>query len=182
MKKQRNSLNIAKEVMKELNEIEYGFPDEKGNNILTTDENKWDNEFYNFYYLQSPHELLKSKIGVCWEQVELERHLFSKEKIKTSTYFICSYNGNELPSHTILVFKQNKNYYWFEHSWGSYRGIHKYNSIKELLNDVVSKFKSDNKINNNVETKVYKYTTPLVHITCENFYKFVEKFKVIMKN
>ena len=55
MKKLKTPLQVANEVMEILNEIEYGFPDKDGTNILTKDENMWDNEFYNFYYLQTPN-------------------------------------------------------------------------------------------------------------------------------
>ena len=38
MKRIKLPLELAQEVMKKLSEIEYGFPDENGNNILITNE------------------------------------------------------------------------------------------------------------------------------------------------
>ena len=127
-----------------MNQIEYGFKDPSGQNIIN-DLNKWDNEFDKFYYLQTPEELLTSKCGVCWDQVELERKLFSDSNINFKTYFIYIIDNDMLPSHTFLVYNDDKNYYWFEHSWGEYKGIHKYNSIKNLFDDVIYKFKSSHK-------------------------------------
>ena len=106
-----------------MNQIEYGFKDPSGQNIIN-DLNKWDNEFDKFYYLQTPEELLTSKCGVCWDQVELERKLFSDSNINFKTYFIYIIDNDMLPSHTFLVYNDDKNYYWFEHSWGEYKGIH----------------------------------------------------------
>lgn len=175
----KNKLEIAHEIMAVMNEIEYGFPDDKGNNIMTTDFERWDNSFCDFYFLQSPEELQVSKLGVCWDQVELERRLFQSRGIETESYFICAYNGEEKPSHTILVFKFGENFYWFEHSWGDYKGIHKYSNKSELISDVVDKFMESNNITQDGITKVVKYSQPKNHIKCEEFYEFCGEFRTI---
>ena len=112
----------------------------------------WDKNFYNFYYLLSPEELLHSKCGVCWDQVELERKLFNDANINCDTYFIYIDDNENLPSHTFLIFQLNDKYYWFEHSWYDMKGIHEYNNIKALLNDVKNKFidSRKNEINSNL--------------------------------
>ena len=127
------------EIMHVMNSIEYGFRDENNKNIIY-DEEKWRNEFNDFYYLQTPKELLKSKCGICWDQVELERELFKNTKFKYETYFIYLNDNNMLPSHTFLVYQNNNNYYWFEHSWNKYMGVHQYKSMKKLYEDVKNKF------------------------------------------
>ena len=130
---------IEQDLMEIMDTIEYGFLDEFGNNIVYNTK-KWDDEFYDFYYLLSPDELLKKKCGVCWDQVELERKLFEEKGFKVKTYFICTYDGDNLPSHTFLTYEKDNSFYWFEHSWNIYKGIHKYASEKELLKDVKDKF------------------------------------------
>ena len=50
----------VKKFMNVMNDIEYGFKDEKGNNIIDTNLQKWENKFDYFYYLQTPEELLKT--------------------------------------------------------------------------------------------------------------------------
>lgn len=175
-------LDTMNKIMNIMNDIEYGFKDENGFNI-NSDPEKWDNEFDNFYYLQTPEELLKSKCGVCWCQVELERELFSKEGIEVETYFICTYDNDNSPSHTFLVIKDNNKYYWFEHSWGIYKGIHEYDSLKELLLDVKEKFiKSNPQDINNDYTFVYKYENVKYHISCKEFYDFIETQELIKLN
>ena len=168
------------EIMNIMNNIEYGFRDEDGNNIIDTDIEKWDNEFNNFYYLQTPEELLKSKCGVCWDQVELERKLFNNFDIKVKTYFIYIVDNDMLPSHTFLTYEFNNKYYWFENSWGVYKGIHEYTSELELLLDVKNKFMTEhNYVSKNCNLYIYQYQEPKNHITCDEFYKYIETQKLI---
>ena len=82
-------------ILNELNKIEYGWLDK--NNKIHYEVN---NEFSDNYILQSPEQTIKNKVGVCWDQVELERILFEKENIKFNTYFIVHYNNGKCPTHT----------------------------------------------------------------------------------
>jgi len=167
--------DILNNIMNIMETIEYGFK-ENNINILYNNSYRWNNEFNDFYYLQTPKELLKSKCGVCWDQVELERYLFEKEKIKCNSYFIYIKDGDNLPSHTFLTFNYNNKYYWFEHSWYKYKGIHEYNSITELLHDVIQKFLKEYKVNNSKnQFYLYEYSKPKIHIKCNEFYKFIEE-------
>lgn len=159
--------------------IEYGFKDKQGNNILIQNPLKWENEFYKFYYLQTPEELLESKCGVCWCQVELERYLFFQNHIPCKTYFIYAIDDNTLPSHTFLTFQKNDKYYWFEHSWESYKGIHEYESEKKLLLEVKKLFQKEH---NYDYIYIYEYQTPKFHITCNEFYQYIETQKIIKTN
>lgn len=169
-------MNRILEIMDELRNIEYGFKDKNGANLINSES--WDKNFYNFYYLLSPEELLHSKCGVCWDQVELERKLFNDANINCDTYFIYIDDNKNLPSHTFLIFQLNDKYYWFEHSWYDMKGIHEYNNIKALLNDVKNKFidSRKNEINSNLnyETFIYKYNKPKYHISCDEFYSYIK--------
>ena len=176
MQEKINEINLI------MNQMDYGFKDSSGQNIINNLE-KWDNEFDKFYYLQTPEELLISKCGVCWDQVELERRLFSDNNINFKTYFIYIIDNDMLPSHTFLVYNDDKNYYWFEHSWGEYKGIHKYNSIKNLFDDVIYKFKNSHKeVRKNSKVFLYEYEKPKYHITCNDFYKYIETQNLIETN
>lgn len=162
-----------------IEQIEYGFKDSKGKNIIN-DLKKWNSDFCKFYYLQTPEELLNTKCGVCWDQVELERKLFYDNSINLKTYFIYIMDGDKLPLHTFLVYIYNKRYYWFEHSWNEYKGIHEYNSVEELFSDVIYKFKlSHNEVRKNSNLFLYEYEKPKYHISCDDFYKYIETQKLI---
>lgn len=168
-------MDRIKKIMDELNDIEYGFKDIYGNNLINSEI--WDTDFSNFYFLLSPEELLNSRCGVCWDQVELERKLFNDLNIDCDTYFIYIDDKENLPSHTFLVFQLNNKYYWFEHSWYDMKGIHEYNNLDTLLNDVKIKFidsrKNEINLELNYDTYIYKYNQPKYHITCDEFYSYI---------
>ena len=170
-------------IMNLMDSIEYGFKNKTGENIIKTNPQKWDNEFNTFYYLQSPEELLKSKCGVCWDQVELERKLFKESNIKFKTYFIYIVDNDMLPSHTFLTYVSNNKHYWFEHSWGEYKGVHEYETELELLLDIKRLFINKH---NYASAKgflfIYEYQEPKEHITCDEFYKYIETQKLIKTN
>lgn len=167
-------------IMEIMDSIEYGFPDKDGNNIINNIQ-YYDEYFNEFYYLQSPEELLNSKIGVCWCQVELERKLFKdKLGIDITSYWICTYDNDNLPSHTFAVYTLNNRFYWFEHSWNKYKGIHIYDSLNELLNDIKIKHLNDHpEVSKNALTLIYKYDKPKYHISCDDFYKYIDTQELI---
>ena len=173
-------INKVNKIMDILNTIEYGYKDENGKNIIY-DSKKWDNEFSTFYKLLTPDELLKTRCGVCWDQVELERKLFNNNNIENKTYFIYIKDGDMLPSHTFLTFEFDNKHYWFEHSWNNYKGIHKYETESELLNSIKELFlKEHNITTNNSKLYIYEYNVPKYHITCDEFYKYIETQKIVI--
>lgn len=159
------------EIMELMNDIEYGWVDKDKNIYLDTSEG-----FSSNYALQSPEEILKTKTGVCWDQVELERYYFSQTNIPFKTYFMCYYDNDRCPTHTFLIYEKNNNYYWFEHSWKKYIGIHESNDLKELLEDIRSKFiemEVKDKFNKN-NMMLYEYIKPSYGLSVEEFYKHCE--------
>lgn len=164
--------NVQK-IMDVMKQIEYGFLDSNGNNIFNNIEVEY--TFNKVYYLMSPEELLNKKVGVCWDQVELERKLFEENNIKNETYFIYIDDKNNLPSHTFLVFYMNDNVYWFEHSWFDEKGIHEYNNLNDLLNDVEIKFvkSRENEVEKGSDVHIHKYNKPNYNISCDEFYNYI---------
>lgn len=164
--------NIQK-MMDIMEQIEYGFLDNNGNNICDNVDLEY--TFNKVYYIMSPEELLNKKIGVCWDQVELERKLFEESNIKNETYFIYIDDKNNLPSHTFLVYYVDNKVYWFEHSWFDEKGIHEYNNLNDLLNDVEIKFikSRENEVPKGLDVHIYKYNKPNYNISCDEFYNYI---------
>lgn len=159
-------------IIDELNKIEYGWID-KNNNIYK----EVNNLFSDNYILQSPEQVIKNKVGVCWDQVELERELFEKKNIKFNTFFIVHYDNDKCPTHTFLIYEENNKYYWFEHSWEKFKGIHEYKRELEALKDIKNKFikyELNNKYNP-MNLCIYKYNKPKYGISCLEIYKHCEK-------
>ena len=158
-------------IMNLMENIEYGWLDK-----FKIKHFEVDNTFATSYILQSPEELIISKLGVCWDQVELERYYFEKNNISVKTYFIVHYDNDKCPTHTFLTYDKNNKVYWFEHSWFKYKGIHEYNNINELLNDIKQKFISTelNNIYNKDNLYIYEYNKPQYGIGVESFYNHCE--------
>lgn len=160
------------EIMDLMKDIEYGWIDKNNNKHSVVDETYSDN-----YILRSPNEVIKNKIGVCWDQVELERYYFKGNDWNVKTYFLVHYDGDKCPTHTFLTFEKNNKYYWFEHSWERFRGIHEYQSLKELLFDIRDKFIKYELDNDFVSENLvlHEYKKPKCHISVQEFYNHCDR-------
>ena len=135
--------------------IAYGFIGKNSKEAYPTDFKKEaedadfkkeaDAAFENEYYIQSPDELLKSRLGVCWDQTELERHWFSGQKPEYNYKALIMFDPKDpkegITPHTFLAFEKNKKWCWFEHSFQDLRGIHEYDTLEDLIIDVVKKIR-----------------------------------------
>lgn len=164
------------EVMELMKDIEYGWIDKNNNKHNIVDES-----YSNNYILQNPKEIIKNKIGVCWDQVELERYYFKGNDWNVKTFFLVHYDGGNCPTHTFLTYEKNNKYYWFEHSWERFRGIHEYKNLKELLLDIRDKFIKydlDNKYEKD-NLVLHEYKKPKYHISTQEFYNHCDYGKYI---
>ena len=94
------------------------------------------------------------------------------------------YDYRTCPTHTFLTFEKNEKYYWFEHSWEKFRGLHEYNSLKELLWDIRNKFIKYELNNNydNLKLVLHEYKKPKYHISVPDFYKYCDSGEYIDYN
>lgn len=155
------------EIMELMENIEYGWIDLQNQRYNSVNE-----RFSQEYFLQSPKETRKNKIGICWDQVELERYYFKGNDWNIKTFFIVYYDNKNCPTHTFLTYEKEGKFYWFEHSYQVFKGIHKYNTLKELLLDVKNKFIQDqlaNDYNPNLLV-IHEYKKPKDHISVLEFY------------
>lgn len=152
--------------------IQYGYIDRYGKRHIGIPDEK---EFFANYRLQSPEELEKSKLGVCWDQVEWEREAFAKEScqryLTPQTVYIELGGGN---SHTFLVVRRdNMKWYWFEHSYGKYRGINgPYDSVIAIVQRVITCMRDDPESGTDESGKNVAYATvytkPTYGISCQS--------------
>lgn len=159
------------EVLLKMKDISYGYFYE-GKDISESED------LPKYYTLNTPEKTIKDKMGVCWDQVELERKYFDSINVKTKSYFICNYDGSFFPTHTFLVVFQNNKYYYFENSWLPYKGVEEFNSLSDLLKEIVLRFnkmcieKYDLKEENTV---IYEYDVPKFNICGKDFFAHCEK-------
>lgn len=129
-------------------------------------------EMEKYYKLSLPNQLLKTKRGVCWDFVEFERAFFEENNFSFGTYAIVGDNG---PLHTFLVYNSNNEFYYFEYAWGYNFGIHKYQSLNELLKSVFNKMKEFRKLKNNSfdNPRIIRYNKITSSLSYNDYRKFV---------
>lgn len=164
MKYDRVYINIKDK----LNDIKLGYRDKNGNLYSGFSRN-----FKELFYLQSPKQLLESKVGCCFEQVEFERELVSKLGADFRTYFMMYPDDNIDYAHTFLIYKDSKKYYWLENTWIKYKGVHMYDSKDDLLIDVTKKFIDTIPDGDIKKLKMFMYDKPRYGI---NYSKLLSHF------
>jgi hypothetical protein len=114
--------------------IKYGFVNDKKEKCIREElgDKLYEEILFSAYYLQSPLELLDSKLGLCFDQVEFERDWFLKHDYKVLTYYTNYHN------HVFLIYIDNK-YHLFERTIKAYNGIYDFNSLEEALSFYVKK-------------------------------------------
>ncbi len=181
-----NNINTPEELLKYMDEnISYGFIGKNGKKYHDMFSEEW-NDWYSQCYVQSGEEVLESKTGTCWDQVELERLWFEKHIYNVHTLFMWFEVGREcdLPTHTFLIYEKDNKYYWFEHAFEAQKGIHEFNSLDDAVEYAKSKqieytknnYKdiSDDDLNTLV---VYDYSKPSYHLNVDEYLKHVTTYK-----
>lgn len=170
-------MNIREALDSEMNQIDYGWVDKDGN------PHERLQGFSEGYALQTPAELRESKLGVCWDQVELEREILKNQEIAARTYFIVYYDDKKCPTHTFVLFERGDKTIWYEHAWEKHRGWHEFDSVDEALRNIREKFieleLKDTEINWN-NLCIYEYSAPTKKLGCLDFYRHCEAGKNII--
>lgn len=161
--------------------IIYGFVSKDNKIYKDPDSLEWNNDWYSECIVQDGEGLLETKHGTCFDQVELERNWFSENNYKFKTIFLCFKldKPNNLPTHTFLIYEKNNKYYWFEHAYFNYKGIHEFNSEEQLIEYV-----KDKQLEYAIETNratledrkyitCYEYSKPLKNLNIEKYIKHV---------
>ena len=182
-------IKTPKDLLKFMEEnITDGFVDKSGNKYTDLFSKEWQDNWYSNCVVQTGKNILKTKIGTCWDQVELERLWFKGNNYQFKTIFmIFELNKiNNLPTHTCLIYKELDKYYWFEHSFYNNRGIHEFNSYNEAINYIKNK-QLEHAINNyKIDSSYYNLLVILMiyylyYITSYTIYIILYKEKYIKR-
>ena len=121
--------------------INYGYLGKNGKVYHQGDSN-FDEDWYKQYILEDKEDILENLCGNCFDQVELEREWFLNNgyEIKTIYEMVKLEYENVYPTHTFLIFKDNNSWCWFENADSNNRGIHRFNSLDELLDFQYKKY------------------------------------------
>ena len=131
-----DNINTPEELLDFMsNNFNYGYLSKTGHLYRFNDDN-FDFDWFNEYKLQTADELLETKVGNCFDQVEFERDWFLKHNYEIKTIFEMvnlSYE-NDYQTHSFLVYKdKDNNWCWFENADYDNRGIHKFDSFDKLI-------------------------------------------------
>lgn len=159
---------LAIKLLSLMKPIVYGYLDHDKNKHFDTDD-----QFSHRYYLQAPWQLERSQIGVCWDQVEYERDFFVKKNLKCKTLAIVADDGENLPTHSMLYFKTDKQFCWLEHSWAQYRGLWYFDTEKALREKLATRFLSG--LQFYYGWKIVQYDQPMFGINCDQYYQHLDQ-------
>ena len=96
--------------------------------------------YQQFSGLKSPEQVEKDKSGDCHSQVMYEMHALRKCGINPKGLFFIEYNGtNGGMTHSLVYYKKDKKIVWFENAWGGQEGLHEYDSLDDLKQDIIRK-------------------------------------------
>lgn len=157
-------VKAVKDFYNHIKDINYGWHDKEGkiHERLTG--------FHENFILQDADTIVKDNYAVCWEMCELERDFLNINNIENKTIFVILKNTHIC--HTFIVYKENDKYYWLEASWANKKGIHKFNSLEEILDyyrDNFQDFAKREYDRNDLEFYEYKNIYP--GMNCESFYE-----------
>ena len=111
----------------EIRNIGYGWHDKDGNVHESLKGSK------EGMILQDTQTILEDNHAVCWEMCELQRDFFKQSNIEYKNIFVYLNDPNHFACHTFSIFKHQDRWFWFEASWLTKKGIHEFDSIKEIF-------------------------------------------------
>ena len=180
-----DNIKTPEELLEFMSKINYGYLGKNGR-VYHYDDADFNLDWYNQYILESSDDILKNLYGNCWDQVELERFWFLENgyNIKTIYEMVKLDYDNDYPSHSFLVYQDNNYWYWFENADFNNRGIHKFNSLDELLSYQYQKYVDYLKIFNIKDDEIEKiivteFDKPKEHISAKDYLNHVNNSEIV---
>lgn len=112
----------------------------EGDLLLT----KMKNIKYRKFDLLRDHDWVeKNEQGSCHDQVMYELTEFRKMGLNPKADFIIQVgpDGQGYETHSFVYLNKDGRCIWFEHAWGTEKGVHVYNSYSEMKKDIIERWK-----------------------------------------
>lgn len=92
-----------------------------------------------YLIVQSPQQIEKTKVGVCWDYTSYEAWYFKKNfpGVTVTAWYIVYGISPDCPTHTFLTFEYEGNCYYFDSSFSDVAGVWAADSEKDILNFVI---------------------------------------------
>ena len=78
-------IKTPEELLGWMSQINYGYQGKT--KLHYWDEEDFNEVWFDEYILEEPNDLIKTKVGNCWDQTEFEREWFIKNNYKTKTIY-----------------------------------------------------------------------------------------------
>ena len=140
-------MDRLEEVMQQMDEISYGWLDIYGRKHINTLD-----QLTKLYRVSSPEEVLENKLGICFDQVELERKLFELD-YETQSFAIFTH----LMVHSFLILHKDEDYIYFEHSSPKSKGTYHFCKAEEALAFATQRFKENHHIKDSSKVDLVPY-------------------------
>ena len=97
-----------------------------------------------FVRLKNPMNILIDKRGSCHDQTVFARFFLMQMGIRANAMFFIESNslGQGGITHSFVYYKKDDKYYWFENAWSPKAGIHEYDSLKAIHDDIKNMHKN----------------------------------------
>ncbi len=168
-----SKVNTPEELLEFMATLDYGYITDK-DKVIKYNDKDFDKHLEN-YILEDYLDVLKYKVGTCWDQVELERNWFEKHNYEFKTFYIMlnlNYENN-YPTHTFLAYKEKNVWKYFENADYNNKGIYTFDSLKDLIKYRVLKqieLYNDMKYSADLKDIIIKeYNKPKKHVKSLDF-------------
>lgn len=169
-----NNNEFFHSLLDELSEFDYAFIDADGEEL--------DDEDAMNATVQHPNQFTKLRKGVCTDFVEYTSEKLSEYNIDHDVYFIkCVDKDGDEPSHVFVVVEDKGKFLWVEAAWHSEAGIHEYNSLEELFEDIARKHCVYEGHNYLESCEIRKVKKSLVGMSQEAIYYYVDTLPITWK-
>ena len=158
------------EILKEAKTISYGFVTSDG----VAHKNSKRQFYLDNYRLMTIDDIIKYKVGTCYEQTEYVAYLLDKEGLDYKKYNIIYDVPDKIARHTFCVVNSDNKYILMESGWLFENN--EFDTLEDLLVSVVKRYPRMYKIEGFDIDKIEIYEYDNVQYGC-NFNKFTENIR-----
>lgn len=158
----------------ELSEYDYAFIDKNGEELSEKDAMQ--------AVVQSPEQLEQLGKGVCTDFVEFTCAKLDDRQISYEVYYIqCIDEDGDKPAHVFVVVEDNSKFFWVEASWKSEAGVHEYDSLESLFEDIAKKHSIYDNHNYLDSCDIRKIKKSLVGMSQKQIYQYTNSLPITWK-
>ena len=152
-------------ILNEAKQISYGFVTSDG----CVHKNAKRQYYLDNYRLMNIDEIIKYRVGTCYEQTEYVGYLLDKENIPYKKYNIIYDVEGKIARHTFCVVEDNNKYVLMESSWLFENNI--FDTLEDLLISIVKRYPRMYKLEDfNIDIiEIYQYNNVTFGCTFDEF-------------